>query len=99
MQTGDDEGEGNNLILSLNPSIEVIGFFSRSGYADFEPKIPMVREKAGDHCLQSAGRIAAAGEGTFIYDRKRLIQKDGLADFSPKVDSQNHLVFSPAAWS
>jgi hypothetical protein len=89
----DAEGERDKFVENLDLVREAKRISSRAGHADLELKALVVPEKTGGNRLQSAGRIAPAEGFPPAHNLKRLIQKNGLADFSPKVESQDHLGF------
>jgi hypothetical protein len=93
VQMGDAEGERDKLVENLDLASEVKRVSSRACHADLELKPLLIPEKTGGNHLQSAGRIAPAEGFPPAHNLKRLIQKNGLADFSPKVESQDHLGF------
>jgi hypothetical protein len=91
----DAEGERDKFVENLDPASEVKRVSSRTCHADLELKILVVLEKSGGDRLHNAGRIAPAEGFPPAHDLKRLTQKNGLADFRPKVKSQDHLGFFP----
>jgi hypothetical protein len=91
----DTEGERDNFAENLDPVSEGKRVFSRACHADLELKALVVPEEIGGNRLQGAGRIAPAEGFPPAHNLKRLIQKNGLADFSPQVESQDHLGFFP----
>ena len=95
IKMNDAEGQRDEFVEILDLVSEVKRLFSRAGHSDFELKILVVPEKPGGNRLQSGGRIAPAKGFPSPQNLKRLIQKNGLADFSPKVESQDHSGFLP----
>jgi hypothetical protein len=89
------EGERDKFVENLDLVRAVKRVFSRACHPDLELEVFLVPEKTGGNRLQSAGRIAPAEGFPPAYNLKRLIQKNRLADFSPKVESQDHLGFFP----
>jgi hypothetical protein len=85
------EGEGDKFVENPDLGREVKRVSSRACHSDLELKILVVLEKVGGNRLESAGRITPAEGFPPAHNLKRLIQKNGLADFSPKVESQDHL--------
>jgi hypothetical protein len=95
----DAQGERDKFVENLDLVSDVKRVFSRACHPDLKLETLVVPEKTGGNGLQSAGGIAPAEGFPPAHNLKRLIQKNCLAGLSPKVESQDHFVFFPSAWS
>jgi hypothetical protein len=91
----DAQGERDQFVENLDLVGDVKCVSSRARHPDLEPETLVVPEKTGGNCLQGAAGIAPAEGFPPVHNLKRLIQKNGLAGLSPKVESQDHLGFFP----